>query len=72
MTHATPWYADICNYLVTSTYPRGASQTAKDKLASDAKYYVYSEIRDQVDSPFLSLKVRRRTLQIDEDSLKSR
>ncbi|RDX97706.1 hypothetical protein CR513_19500, partial [Mucuna pruriens] len=41
MTHASPWYADICNYLVASTYPIGASQAAKDKLASDAKYYAW-------------------------------
>ncbi|RDX95401.1 hypothetical protein CR513_22102, partial [Mucuna pruriens] len=41
MTHASPWYADICNYLVASTYLRGASQAAKDKLESDAKYYVW-------------------------------
>ncbi|RDX98283.1 hypothetical protein CR513_18829, partial [Mucuna pruriens] len=40
MTHALPWYGDICNYLVTSTYPTEASQAVKDKLASDAKYYV--------------------------------
>ncbi|RDY09132.1 Pol polyprotein, partial [Mucuna pruriens] len=43
MTHALPWYVDIYNYLVASTYPMGASQVAKDKLASDAKYYVWDD-----------------------------
>ncbi|RDY09976.1 hypothetical protein CR513_05561, partial [Mucuna pruriens] len=43
MTLATPWYVDICNYLVASTYPRGASQAAKHKLATNAKYYVWDD-----------------------------
>ncbi|RDX88780.1 hypothetical protein CR513_29571, partial [Mucuna pruriens] len=46
MTHAMPWYADIYNFLVASTYPLGASQAAKEKLANDAKYYIW-------DSPYL-------------------
>ncbi|RDX88061.1 hypothetical protein CR513_30403, partial [Mucuna pruriens] len=37
MTHATPWYANIYNFLVTSTYPIGASKVAKERLESDAK-----------------------------------
>ncbi|RDY00305.1 Retrovirus-related Pol polyprotein from transposon 17.6, partial [Mucuna pruriens] len=43
MTHVSPWYADICNYLFASTYLRGASQAAKDRLASDAKYCVWDD-----------------------------
>ncbi|RDY11924.1 Retrovirus-related Pol polyprotein from transposon opus, partial [Mucuna pruriens] len=34
MTHATPWYADICNFLVASTYPLEASKVAKERLES--------------------------------------
>ncbi|RDX82427.1 Retrovirus-related Pol polyprotein from transposon 17.6, partial [Mucuna pruriens] len=43
MTHATPWYADICNYLVTSTYPIGVSKVMKERLESDAKYYIWDD-----------------------------
>ncbi|RDY08778.1 hypothetical protein CR513_06957, partial [Mucuna pruriens] len=43
MIHASPWYGNICNYLVASTYLRGASQPTKDKLSSDAKYYVQDD-----------------------------
>ncbi|RDY02591.1 Retrovirus-related Pol polyprotein from transposon opus, partial [Mucuna pruriens] len=39
MTHATPRYANICNYLVASTYSVGASKVVKERLESDAKYY---------------------------------
>ncbi|RDY12860.1 hypothetical protein CR513_02287, partial [Mucuna pruriens] len=40
MTHAMPWYVYICNYLVASTYPKGASKAVKEKLENDAKYYI--------------------------------
>ncbi|RDX68856.1 putative mitochondrial protein, partial [Mucuna pruriens] len=43
MTHATPWYADIYNYLVASTYPQGTSRAYKARLESDAKYYVWDD-----------------------------
>ncbi|RDY01235.1 hypothetical protein CR513_15464, partial [Mucuna pruriens] len=43
MTHALPWYADICNYLVASTYLRGASKVYKARLESDAKYYIWGD-----------------------------
>ncbi|RDY13033.1 hypothetical protein CR513_02092, partial [Mucuna pruriens] len=36
MMHATPWYADIYNYLVTSM----RNKAVKERLESDAKYYV--------------------------------
>ncbi|RDY01795.1 hypothetical protein CR513_14831, partial [Mucuna pruriens] len=29
VNHASPWYADICNYHFASTYPQGASQAYK-------------------------------------------
>ncbi|RDX98847.1 hypothetical protein CR513_18180, partial [Mucuna pruriens] len=44
MTHATPWYTDICNILVASTYPHGASKAYKDKLGSKAKYYIWDDL----------------------------
>ncbi|RDY11573.1 hypothetical protein CR513_03741, partial [Mucuna pruriens] len=43
MTHAMPWYANICNFLIASTYPLGASKAAKEKLESDAKYNVWDD-----------------------------
>ncbi|RDX96171.1 Retrovirus-related Pol polyprotein from transposon 17.6, partial [Mucuna pruriens] len=43
MTHATPWYANICYFLVATAYPQGASQAATEKLASDVKYYVWDD-----------------------------
>ncbi|RDY10546.1 hypothetical protein CR513_04916, partial [Mucuna pruriens] len=43
MTHATPWYVDICNYLVASTYSVGESKAAKERLESDAKYYIWDD-----------------------------
>ncbi|RDY06475.1 hypothetical protein CR513_09521, partial [Mucuna pruriens] len=43
MTHAMPWYADICIYLVASTFPKGASKVVKERLESDAKYYIWDD-----------------------------
>ncbi|RDY07869.1 Retrovirus-related Pol polyprotein, partial [Mucuna pruriens] len=43
MTHATPWYADICNCLVSSMYPITASKAVKERLESDAKYYIWDD-----------------------------
>ncbi|RDX91354.1 hypothetical protein CR513_26679, partial [Mucuna pruriens] len=41
---ATPWFADICNYVVTSQFPPEASRTYKKKIRSDAKYYVRDDL----------------------------
>ncbi|RDX82904.1 hypothetical protein CR513_36248, partial [Mucuna pruriens] len=43
MTHAMPWYADIYNFLVASTYHLGASKTYQDKLGSKAKHYMWDD-----------------------------
>ncbi|RDX72357.1 hypothetical protein CR513_48172, partial [Mucuna pruriens] len=40
---ATPWFADICNYVATSHFPPEASRTHKDKIRSDAKYYIWDD-----------------------------
>ncbi|RDY12233.1 Retrovirus-related Pol polyprotein, partial [Mucuna pruriens] len=40
----TPWFADICNYVATSQFPAEASQTYKEKIRSDAKYYVWDDL----------------------------
>ncbi|RDX94443.1 Retrovirus-related Pol polyprotein, partial [Mucuna pruriens] len=37
------WYADICNFLVASMFPQGASKAYKEKLESDAKYYIWDD-----------------------------
>ncbi|RDX98687.1 hypothetical protein CR513_18360, partial [Mucuna pruriens] len=34
-----PWYADICNFLVTFIFPPRASRIDREKLESEAKYY---------------------------------
>ncbi|KAH9781478.1 Endonuclease [Citrus sinensis] len=38
-----PWYADIVNYLVTRTLPSDLMRAQKDKIKSDAKYYVWDD-----------------------------
>ncbi|RDY12398.1 Retrovirus-related Pol polyprotein, partial [Mucuna pruriens] len=40
---ATPWFADICNFVATSQFPPEASRTYKEKIRSDAKYYVWDD-----------------------------
>ncbi|PIN22503.1 DNA-directed DNA polymerase [Handroanthus impetiginosus] len=39
----TPWYADIVNYLVTKMLPKDLSKAQRDKIKSDAKYYVWND-----------------------------
>ncbi|XP_074298882.1 uncharacterized protein LOC141629851 [Silene latifolia] len=38
-----PWYANLVNFLCSSKFPQGFSKSQKDKLRSDAKYYVWDE-----------------------------
>ncbi|RDX67970.1 hypothetical protein CR513_53098, partial [Mucuna pruriens] len=40
---STPWFADICNYVATSQFPPEASRLYKEKLQSDAKYYIWDD-----------------------------
>ncbi|RDY02042.1 Retrovirus-related Pol polyprotein, partial [Mucuna pruriens] len=40
---ATSWFADICNFMATSQYPLEASRPYKEKIRSDAKYYVWDD-----------------------------
>ncbi|RDX97364.1 Retrovirus-related Pol polyprotein from transposon 17.6, partial [Mucuna pruriens] len=40
---STPWFADICNYVATSQFPPEASCLYKEKLQSDAKYYIWDD-----------------------------
>ncbi|RDX63461.1 hypothetical protein CR513_58106, partial [Mucuna pruriens] len=40
---STPWFADICNYVATSHFPPEASRAHKDKIRSDAKYYIWDD-----------------------------
>lgn len=37
----TPWYADIVNFLVVNTLPRGLSSYQKKKFLHDAKFYYW-------------------------------
>ncbi|RDX71163.1 hypothetical protein CR513_49524, partial [Mucuna pruriens] len=43
MKTTTPWFADICNYVATSQFPPEASQIYKEKLQSNAKYYIWDD-----------------------------
>ncbi|RDX72678.1 Tf2-11, partial [Mucuna pruriens] len=43
LDHVTPWYVNICNFLVASTFPQGASKAYKERLESDAKYYIWDD-----------------------------
>ncbi|RDX99950.1 Retrovirus-related Pol polyprotein from transposon 17.6, partial [Mucuna pruriens] len=43
VTHAAPWYVDICNYLVASSYPTRAPKAIKEQLESEAKYYIWDD-----------------------------
>ncbi|RDY10835.1 Retrovirus-related Pol polyprotein, partial [Mucuna pruriens] len=40
---AAPWFADICNYVATSHFPPEVSRAYKDKIRSDAKYYIWDD-----------------------------
>ncbi|RDX86171.1 Retrovirus-related Pol polyprotein, partial [Mucuna pruriens] len=39
----TPWFTDICNFVATSQFPPEASWLYKEKLQSDAKYYIWDD-----------------------------
>ena len=38
-----PWYANIVNYLVSNMFPPGLSKAQRDKIKSDAKYFVWDD-----------------------------
>ncbi|XP_051116126.1 uncharacterized protein LOC127241238 [Andrographis paniculata] len=40
---SSPWYADLVNYLATNKFPERWKKTKKDKLRTDAKYYVWDD-----------------------------
>ncbi|RDX63184.1 hypothetical protein CR513_58417, partial [Mucuna pruriens] len=40
---ATPWFVDIYNYVATYQFPSEASRPYKEKLQSDAKYYIWDD-----------------------------
>ena len=38
-----PWYADIVNYLTNHGFFKGCTRSHKNKLKSDAKYYIWDD-----------------------------
>ncbi|RDX70245.1 Retrovirus-related Pol polyprotein from transposon 17.6, partial [Mucuna pruriens] len=40
---STSWFVDICNYVAESQFPPEASRPYKEKLQSDAKYYIWDD-----------------------------
>ncbi|RDX64504.1 Retrovirus-related Pol polyprotein from transposon 17.6, partial [Mucuna pruriens] len=43
MDTSTPWFADICNFIVASQFPLEASRLYKEKIKSDAKYNIWDD-----------------------------
>ncbi|RDX64684.1 Retrovirus-related Pol polyprotein, partial [Mucuna pruriens] len=43
MDTSTPWFANICNFIVASQFPPEASRLYKEKIKSDAKYYIWDD-----------------------------
>ncbi|RDY06213.1 Retrovirus-related Pol polyprotein, partial [Mucuna pruriens] len=43
MDKTTPWFADTCNFIVASKFPPEASKLSKEKIESDAKYYIWDD-----------------------------
>ncbi|RDY12520.1 hypothetical protein CR513_02675, partial [Mucuna pruriens] len=41
VAHDQSWFVDICNFFVASTFSPGASKYYKEKIQSDAKYYIW-------------------------------
>ncbi|RDY08553.1 Retrovirus-related Pol polyprotein, partial [Mucuna pruriens] len=39
----TLWFADICNFVAASQFPLEASRLYKERLQSDAKYYIWDD-----------------------------
>ncbi|RDX86021.1 hypothetical protein CR513_32698, partial [Mucuna pruriens] len=43
VAHSQPWFADICNFLVATTFPPGASKYYREKIQSNAKHYIWDD-----------------------------
>ncbi|RDY05728.1 Retrovirus-related Pol polyprotein from transposon 17.6, partial [Mucuna pruriens] len=43
MDTLTPWFAGICNFIFASQFPPEASQLYREKIKSDAKYYIWDD-----------------------------
>ncbi|RDX95521.1 hypothetical protein CR513_21947, partial [Mucuna pruriens] len=44
MNKIIPWFSDIYNYIVASKFPPESSKLYKEKLESDAKYYIWDDL----------------------------
>ncbi|RDY10483.1 hypothetical protein CR513_04990, partial [Mucuna pruriens] len=43
MDTSTPWFVDICNFIVAYQFPLEASRLYKEKIKSDAKYDIWDD-----------------------------
>ncbi|RDY08462.1 gag-pol, partial [Mucuna pruriens] len=43
MDTSIPWFPDICNFIVASQFPPKVSRLYKEKIKSDAKYYIWDD-----------------------------
>ncbi|KAL0297716.1 UNVERIFIED_CONTAM: hypothetical protein Sradi_6823700 [Sesamum radiatum] len=54
----TPWYADLVKFLTTHTLPNDLSREKKEKIKSDAKYYVcYKELEEIQNDAYENSKI---------------
>ncbi|RDX90685.1 Retrovirus-related Pol polyprotein from transposon opus, partial [Mucuna pruriens] len=49
-----PWFVDICNFLIATMFPPAASKSYKDKIESDAKYYIWDDLDSTMTKSFVS------------------
>ncbi|RDX85335.1 hypothetical protein CR513_33479, partial [Mucuna pruriens] len=43
MNKITPWFANICNFIVASKFPPEVFRLYKEKIENDAKYYIWDD-----------------------------
>ena len=43
VTNVVPWYADLVNYLATKTLPPELPRVRREKIKSDARYYIWDD-----------------------------
>ncbi|RDX74548.1 hypothetical protein CR513_45699, partial [Mucuna pruriens] len=71
MDISTPWFVDICNFIVASQFPPEASRLYNEKIKSDAKYYIWDDpYLWKCGSDHVIRRSQRRPSWIDPDSSK--
>ncbi|RDY08446.1 Retrovirus-related Pol polyprotein from transposon 17.6, partial [Mucuna pruriens] len=55
MDTSTPWFTDICNFIVASHFPPEASRLYREKIKSDAKYYIWDDLSAVATKSFIGV-----------------